>query len=33
MEEDLSMLREEIGVRQETIEKIFSTNAMKLFED
>ena len=33
MEEDLSMLREEIGVRQETIEKIFSTNAMKLFQD
>ena len=32
MEDDLSMLREEIGVRQETIEKIFSTNAMKLFE-
>jgi len=31
MEADLSMLREEIGVRQETIDKIFSTNAMKLF--
>jgi hypothetical protein len=30
MEEDMSMLREEVGVRQETIEKIFSTNAMKL---
>jgi len=33
MEEDMSMLREEVGVRQETIEKIFSTNAMKLFRD
>ena len=32
MEEDMSMLREEVGVRKETIEKIFSTNAMKLFQ-
>jgi len=31
--EDLSMLREEVGVRKETIDKIFSTNAMKLFQD
>ena len=33
LEEDMSMLREEVGVRQETIEKIFSVNAMKLFQD
>jgi len=32
-QEDMSMLREEVGVRKETIDKIFSTNAMKLFED
>ncbi len=33
LEEDMSMLREEVGVRKETIEKIFSTNAMKLFQN
>lgn len=33
MTEDISMLREEVGVRQETVDKIFSTNAMKLFEE
>jgi hypothetical protein len=32
-QEDMSMLREEVGVRRETLEKIFSTNAMKLFQD
>lgn len=33
LEEDMSMLREEVGVTEGTIEKIFSINAMKLFQD
>ncbi|MBM3211434.1 hypothetical protein FJZ33_04385 [Candidatus Poribacteria bacterium] len=32
IDEDMSMLREEVGVTKDTIEKIFGTNAMKLFQ-